>query len=302
MSKSTAFMGSKEAGLQLCSLLCDLLPHGTLKVIICPNDSQDSRSVFPLFLTLAQKNNIPIYITNSKKETVSLIEEYNVQVSFVHGWYQIIPVDGSCEFYGFHYSPLPKYRGNAPLVWQIINGEPEVGVSFFRFNEFMDEGELVSQEKVALRCDEDIGDALKKTNTLAIELARKYIPYIISNEITLFPQSKDQPSYCGMRSKQDGRIDWSWSAKRVHDFIRAQASPYPGAFSFTETGKKVIFWKSSLEPRLFYGVPGSVVEIMENSVTVACGSGAIRLHIIEEETGGKINASAVFKSLKSRLS
>ena len=301
MSKSTAFMGSKEAGLQLCSLLCELLPRGTLKAIICPNDSQDSRSVFPLFLDIAQKNNIPIHITNSREETASLIDKYNVQISFVHGWYQIIPIDGSCEFYGFHYSLLPKYRGNAPLVWQIINGESEVGVSFFRFNEFMDEGEIVSQEKVKLECNEDIGDALRKTNALAIELARKYIPHIISNEIALFPQSKDQPSYCGMRIKDDGRVDWSWSAKRVHDFIRAQASPYPGAFSFTENGGKVIFWKSSLEPRVFYGVPGSVVAVMENAVTVACGSGAIRLHIIEEETGGKRNASEVFKSLKSRL-
>lgn len=301
MTGSVVFMGSKDAGLQLCEKLCQLLPSGTLRAILCPNDADDPRSTLPAFRRLAERSGIPLQVTGTRAEILHWIAHYGAKIAFVHGWYQIIPIDGPCAFYGFHYSPLPKYRGNAPLVWQIINGEPQIGVSFFRFTEGMDEGGLVGQAEAPLTADETIADALDKANALMMDLADRYIPTLVAGEIALSPQPKEEPSYCGLRRQEDGRIDWWQSAKRVHDFIRAQSHPYPGAFTVTESGNQLKVWRSSVDPRRFYGVPGSVVEVTKEWVVVACAEGAVRLYTLELDGSGDVRAAEILRSLKTRL-
>lgn len=300
MIDAVVFMGSKAAGLLLCETVCQLFP-GNLAAIICPDDSQDARSVLPGFRSLAERHGVPLKVVATRADTLRWLDYYQARLAFVHGWYQIIPVDGPCDFYGFHYSSLPQYRGNAPLVWQIINGEPAIGVSFFRFSERMDEGLLVGQASVALDSDETIGDALEKANALMLELAARYMPEVVGGVVKLYPQPNEDASYCGLRRPEDGLIDWRASAERVHDFIRAQTHPYPGAYTQVEGGGVLRVWRCALEPRRFYGVPGSVVEVSAEWVVVACGEGAVRLLIIALDGAAEVSAPQVLRSLKTRL-
>lgn len=300
MSHAVVFMGSKAAGLLLCETLCDLLP-GRLSAILCPDDTADARSALDSFRSLAERHAIPLQVVATRADTLRWLEHYEARVAFVHGWYQIIPVNGPCEFYGFHYSPLPKYRGNAPLVWQIINGESSIGVSFFRFSDGMDEGDLVGQMTAPLDPDETIADALEKANELMLVLARRHAQAVADGVVQLYPQPDDEPSYCGLRLPEDGLIDWRAGADQVHDFIRAQTHPYPGAFTRLNDGTVLRVWRSAREPRRFYGVPGSVVEVGEDWVVVACGDGAVRLLEVQKASAQVELASRVLKSLKTRL-
>src|SRR5215213_308977 len=127
------FLGSKAAGLRACRTILELLPPGKLAAIICPDDSADPRSALAGFKVLAEESGVPLHVASTRKETMALLERLAPDTAIVHGWYQILAVDSlpDTRFLGFHYSPLPRYRGNAPLVWQIIQGEPEIGVSFF---------------------------------------------------------------------------------------------------------------------------------------------------------------------------
>lgn len=296
------FMGSKDAGLLLCEALCRLLPSGKLAAILCPDDTSDPRSRLPAFRQLAERFGIPLHVTGTKADSLQWIAYYDATIAIVHGWYQIIPVDGLCAFYGFHYSPLPKYRGNAPLVWQIINGETQIGVSFFRFSEGMDEGGLVSQAVAPLAENETIADALDKANALMMDLATRYVPALVEGEIVLSPQPDMEPSYCGLRLPEDGRVDWRQPAKRVHDFIRAQSRPYPGAFTVASDGTRIRLWSSSIDSRAIYGVPGSVIDIGESDVTVACGEGGVRLHFVGmEDCSINTKAAEVIRSLRTRF-
>lgn len=300
MTGAVVFMGSKAAGLLLCEAICHML-QGGLAAIICLDDSQDARSALPGFRYLADRYGVPLHVVSTGAETLRQLDHYRAQIAFVHGWYQIIPVDGPCNFYGFHYSSLPKYRGNAPLVWQIINGEPKIGVSFFRFSDGMDEGPLVGQASVELAVEETIGDALDKANELMLDLAERYVPQIVGGVEKLYPQPDEEASYCGLRCPEDGLIDWCGSAERVHNFIRAQSHPYPSAYTHVEPVGVLQVWRSALEPRRFYGVPGSVVEVSEEWVVVACGSGAVRLLSVALNGAAEVPAPQVLRSLKTRL-
>lgn len=303
MPRSLIFLGSKQAGLRLCTTLVALLPKGVLQAIVCPDDRQDARSVDSAFEALAVQQGIPFRRVANSAESRAALQEFPAEVGIVHGWYQLLPVGEfvGTAFYGFHYSPLPKYRGNAPLVWQIIQGEPDPGVSFFQLTEGMDEGELVAQGRFPLARDEGIGVALARADELADRMIRDFVPRWLEGRLQLFPQPAETPSYCGMRQPGDGHIDWRQPATRIHDFIRAQAHPYPGAFFFLPDGRKVTVWRSAEESREFMGVPGSVVEVAAEHVVVAAGEGALQLLSVHPEGGFEMAASALLKSLKLRL-
>lgn len=301
MSRTLVFMGSKAAGLLLCETICELLP-GCLTAIFCPDDTADDRSVLASFSSLAEQHSIPLHVVATRVETLRWLDHYDARVALVHGWYQIIPVDGACEFYGFHYSSLPKYRGNAPLVWQVINGEKEIGVSFFRFSAGMDEGPLVAQAAAPLSENENIGDALNKANELMLTLARLHVRSLASGEVVLNPQPETGASYCGIRVPADGRIDWHQPAKKVHDFIRAQSNPYPGAFTHDADGRIVRIWSSSLDSRQVYGVPGSIIDIGQSGVSVACGDGGVILHSVSIDHDPTWQSAAkLIRSIKMRF-
>jgi methionyl-tRNA formyltransferase len=297
------FMGSKQAGLEACNKLIEQLPKGMLASVACPDDRNDSRSVIDKFHSLADANNIALHVVKNVSETVELIKNYNPTIVLVHGWYQIVPVAEFTKtlFLGFHYSPLPKYRGNAPLVWQIINGEKQLGVSFFQLSEGMDEGDLVDQKFFDLARNENISDALNKSNCLVQEMLTNFIKSLTTGNVELKKQAQISPSYCGIRLPEDGEIDWNKSAEEVHNFIRAQTKPYPGAFTYLPDGRKLTIWAAIEEQVTYYGVPGGVVSLNSDYVIVSCYSGAIKLLEVEIEGLQISKPSHILKSIKTRL-
>jgi methionyl-tRNA formyltransferase len=298
------FLGSKESGFKALHALLAHLPPGTIKAVICPNDAADERSFLERFRTLAAANGIPFHLSLRKDDAIALIEQYDAQVAMVHGWYQMLAVERIPDVLclGFHYSPLPEFRGNAPLVWQIIEGRSEVGVSFFRLTPGMDDGDLVDQRNVPLGADETIGDALRKIDLVVDEMIKQFASVWPQGEVQLRPQPDRPPSYCGLRVPEDGRIDWRWDASAIHDFVRAQARPYPGAFTMLPDGTKLTIWASHLETRTFFGVPGAVASIEAAAVVVSAGKGALRLTRVQREGESDVPASEVLTSLRLRLS
>jgi methionyl-tRNA formyltransferase len=302
-SRSLLFLGSKEAGLRALRRLLFQLPSGCLKAILCPDDRSDSRCELTEFESLARLHGIPIHVVSGSAETAQLIHHYDPSTAIVHGWYKLISVSDfpGTSFYGFHYSPLPRYRGNAPLVWQIINGESRLAVSFFVLSTGLDDGDLLDQRYFDLSTDEGIGDALVKANAVVEEIIDDFVPHWVAGDVRLFRQPDEPASYCGLRLPDDGRINWWQSAPTVQNFIRAQARPYPGAFSILTDGRKVTLWKTTLENRIFFGQPGAVVEVGPSEVVVACGSGALRVLRIQLSDGPEQEPRLILNSLKMRL-
>ena len=98
-------------------------------------------------------------------------------------------------------------------------------------------------------------------------------------------QNLSQGRYFGGRRPEDGRIDWSATAKRVHDLVRAVAPPYPGAFTEIE-GKRlrVLRTRRCAEKNDAWGSPFLYAE--DGRFCAACADGEA-LEFLELELDGR---------------
>jgi len=297
-------MGSKAGGLALCALLCEHPDLPTPSLVLCPDDRADARSCLPEFESTCAKHGVPLRCLTGVDETVAELLVVQPKIVLVHGWYRLIPLDRcpAMQFFGFHYSPLPAYRGNAPLVWQILRGERRLGISFFHFGAGVDDGDLVDQRMFDLGADETIADALRCAEAACMDITRARLPQLLSNTLRPTPQAESGASYCGLRTPDDGRIDWSLPAHRIHDFVRAQTRPYPGAFSDLPDGRRLRVWRTALESRHQFGTPGSVVGVAGTAVIVACGGdSAIRIVACSFDGSEEAAPASQIASLRLRL-
>ena len=296
-------MGSKALGLRCLAEMHDLNPQ-SIKGIVTIDDSDDIRSELGEFKKFAKDKNLNLHIVKNNKETESIIKTISPDICFVVGWYRIIK-KGTLEavpggFLGIHHSLLPKYRGGSPLVWAMINGEKSVGTSLFSFTEGMDEGDIWAQEEVAVGDNDYISDILVRLEEKAIAILREKYTDILDGKLKPRSQNHNEATFCSSRTPDDGLIDWNKNAKEIYDFIRAQSEPYPGAFTFLD-GKKLVIWRTRPDNRIYYGRPGQVAERSADSVSVICGDNRpITLETVGLD-GVKYPAGEIVKSIKTRL-
>lgn len=218
-----AFLASKSLGLKLLRTF-DL--NGSL--ILHPDDSGDDRSVMPAFKQLGA------HIVRTPEDADAALRDYCPDIVFVCGWYWLLSDETRAlapkGFFGIHNSLLPKYRGGAPLVWAIIHGEERVGSSLFRLDGGIDDGPIAHQFAIGLPRTANVADAGAMIEAEWELVFPGVWRGLCEGTVALRPQ-EGTPTTFPNRDRSDGLIDWSLPAAKVHDFIRAQAAPYPGAFS-----------------------------------------------------------------------
>ncbi len=140
----------------------------------------------------------------------------------------------------FHGSLLPKYRGRTPHVWAIINGEKETGVTAHLMNANCDDGDIIRQVVVPIE-DEDTGASiLEKYKALYPGLVLQVVEDIENGSVQCRKQDISKATYFGKRTPGDGEIHWEWQKERIRNWVRAQAKPYPGAFTYLNDCKIII--------------------------------------------------------------
>ena len=96
------------------------------------------------------------------------------------------------------------------------------------------------------------------------------LPSLKAGDAPRVPLDLSKGCYFGGRKPEDGHIDWTRSAKEIHDLVRAVTKPWPGAFTDV-FGKKVTIWKTRLSPHGGHDVFPGKVELTEHSVIVYAG-------------------------------
>lgn len=139
-----------------------------------------------------------------------------------------------------HGSLLPKYRGRTPHVWAIINGEIKTGITVHRIDDGVDTGDILLQKEIEINNTETGADILEKFNAEYPYLINESLSVILKNKFQFTRQNNSEATYYGKRTPNDGEINWNWSKERIYNWVRAQANPYPGSFSFYNNDKLVI--------------------------------------------------------------
>ncbi|MBI9087692.1 MAG: methionyl-tRNA formyltransferase [Desulfobacterium sp.] len=191
---------------------------------------------------------IPTYKINNGMKSDALFNQvrtWNPDIFLVAGWYHMLPKKWLelTPAYGLHASLLPDYSGGAPLVWAMINGEKQTGITLFKFNSGVDNGPILGQKRTTIYETDTIATLYVRIEKLGLELIQKNIPALTNGTAILTPQDDSQRRIFPQRGPEDGIIDWSRTAMELHNFIRAQTRPYPGAFT-TWKGKRLTIWKA----------------------------------------------------------
>jgi methionyl-tRNA formyltransferase len=177
---------------------------------------------------------------------------------------------------------LPKYRGRTPHVWSIINNESIAGITAHLIDTGCDTGNILEQIVVPILENDTGYSLLLKYKNLYGVLVDSVLRKVEDNTLSFHQQDDSKSTYFPKRTPDDGQINWSWHKERIKNWVRAQASPYPGAFSFYK-GQKVIIDKIEFcDSGFVYDMPDGLI-ICENPVLVKTPNGVVELQEIRDK-------------------
>ncbi len=194
------------------------------------------------------------------------------------------PQEGCLNLHG---SLLPRWRGAAPIQRAIMAGDAETGVQVMRMDEGLDTGDICMSETIPITEQMTAEDLHDKMMVLGADLMVRALGALSRGLLTSRPQAEEGVTYAKKIDKAESRIDFSISAKEVHNIIRG-LSPFPGAWvMMTIRGKeqRVKLLRSELADGS--GTPGT---LLDDAMTIACGEGAVRLAKLQRAGKGAMNA------------
>ncbi len=188
-----------------------------------------------------------------------------------------------------HASLLPRYRGAAPVHRAVMAGEVETGVTIMRVVKALDAGAMFARATLPIGPD-DTSDVVEHAlGELGARLLVQVADAIASGSAAEEPQDDALATYAAKITREDGAIDWSRSARRIHDQVRA-LYPWPHAYSYLD-GARIILLKTRADGADAVrddvaAAPGTVIGVSREAIHVATGDGGC-LALLELQSEGK---------------
>ena len=302
------FMGTPQIAV---NTLLELIKSKDINVIgvLTPLDKPQGRKMIltppPIKIT-ANENNIEVFQTKSIKKDEKLIlrlKELNPDFFVTFAFGQIlsqevldIPKIGTVNV---HASLLPKYRGANPIQHSIVNGDKLTGITTMLTSLGMDEGDICLTKKIEISKNMTDIDLREKISKNSPELLIKTLLELYNKNLTPIKQNNNEATYAGKFSKQDGLIDFSDSAKNIHNKIRGLLS-WPTCY-FEFKGKKIKVFSSEIIDYKTKLKPAIVQKIEKDGIIISAKEGLIKIKEVQPESKNKMNAFAWNNSAQLKL-
>lgn len=184
-----------------------------------------------------------------------------------------------------HASLLPRWRGAAPIQRAILSGDNLSGVTIMDMEAGLDTGPMRAKHVTPI---ED-----KTAGELTQELAEAGGALMVEvlDDLSLHPpvpQPEEGVTYAAKIDKAEARIDFSRDAHQVERQVRA-FNPFPGAF-FEYRGERFRVLAAQVEEH-----GGTAGELLDNSLLIGCGHGAIRPTLIQRAGKGAMSAGELLR-------
>lgn len=239
---------------------------------------------FPLIEDFARSERLPVILAEDcvKGELEKLVNDANPDLIISINYRKIIPFEifslPPMGAYNVHDSLLPAYRGFAPSVWAMIRGETETGVTIHEIIEEVDAGDILAQCRFPIYEEDTIFNLLKRISENTVTLLKEVLPNIVNGTAIKTPQSENGGFFLPRRGPKNDYIDWSETAKNIHNFIRAVN--YPISISKTTLNGVEIGIKKTMLPNISVKheslAAGEIIEILgSGQIRVACSRGVV---------------------------
>lgn len=173
-----------------------------------------------------------------------------------------------------HASLLPRWRGAAPIQRAIMAGDKQTGMMVMQMDEGLDTGAICLVEMIEITPNMTAGELHDLMAPLGANLMARAISAVEWGGNSETPQAEDGATYAKKIDKAEAKIDWSLDAQSLHNHIRG-LSPFPGAWcEFEKDGKPTRIKILNTEITTGSGAAG---ELLNDELTVACGSGALKI-------------------------
>lgn len=244
----------------------------------------------------------------STPEYASLLAGYDPDLFLVVAYGEIIkkqildiPKQGS---FNIHASLLPKYRGAAPIQRCLMQGESKTGINIIEMTPQMDAGAVVAAAEVSIPDEMTFGELEKVLCDTACPLTLKFLNELKQGKLRKIPQDDTHVTFAPKILPEDTRIEWSRSARELHNLIRA-LSPQPGAWCplyLGEEEKRLKIRRARLAAISHGKTPGTLLAFSASDWIVACGEGALQLLEVQLEGKKSMTTEDFIKGIHKTIS
>ncbi|RIX31734.1 methionyl-tRNA formyltransferase [Sphingomonas edaphi] len=184
-----------------------------------------------------------------------------------------------------HGSLLPRWRGAAPVQRAIMAGDKATGVTIMQMEAGLDTGPMLLKATVAINGK----NAAQLTEELAV-LGAALMVEVLADMPGFEPvrQPDEGVTYATKISKDEARIDWSRPATELARHVQGLA-PFPGAW-LQANGERVKVLKAEVA-----GGTGAAGTVLDEQLTVACGTGALRLTMLQRAGKSAMSADELLR-------
>lgn len=189
-----------------------------------------------------------------------------------------------------HYSLLPQYRGLHSTVWAMLNNEPYLGLTVHRMDQYIDNGDIIYQYKVANDKNLTSYDFMTLFNQHIEANISEVLTKYSSNLLTATKQDKSQASWVGKRTYKHCQIDFTQGIDYLKNFFRALVLPYPLPY-INHKGSvyqvvEVDYFKSTTRTD-----EGRILNIDNEGIWIKCKDGYLILKEMIDENNERVEYS-----------
>lgn len=198
-----------------------------------------------------------------------------------------VPTHGAINY---HPSLLPRHRGASAINWAVIMGDGRTGLSIFWPDGGIDTGPVLLQKEIDIGPDDTTGSLyFNHLFPMGVEAILESVDLIKAGNAPRIPQNEAEATYEPPCDDRVASIDWNKPALELYNLVRG-CDPQPGAFSLL-SGEKVRFYGAKLIQEPVDSVPGTILDIDDQTMTVAVSEGKLIVSKVRSAKGKKTPAS-----------